>query len=161
MTDPTELTVFPRIPLLASNTAKRRTSVIDTTGFYDEVRDTARLPRRAHLDHRIIRDGYAAQIGGSGTETWFFFEHLDPALVLGRSARQSLRITSYGVHPAAEELASKPGQKDRRILHVIRSERLDRRDDEREHFLTWANRCDPASAHWPPTTRSTGQEPQS
>ncbi len=133
----------------------------DTTGYYDEVRDTGRLPRRAHLDHRIVRHGYAAYIGGSGTATWFFFEHLEPALVFGRSARQSLRITSYGVHPAAEELASTPGGRDRRILHVSRSERLDRRDDERQHFLTWAGKCDPASAHWPPTIHSTGREPRS
>ena len=127
--------------------------MIDTTGYYDEVRDTGRLPLRAHLDHCIVRRGFAAEIDGSRTELWFFFEHLEPALVFGRSARQSLRINGFGVHPAAEEGVSTPDGRDRRILHVIRSERLDRHDDERRHFLAWANGCDPASAYWPPTPR--------
>jgi hypothetical protein len=125
----------------------------DTADYYAEVRHTDHLPRRSHLDHRIIREGFAAEIGGVGTELWFFFEHLEPALVFGRSARQSLRINGYGVHPAAEEISSKPGGRDRRILHVARSERLDRRADERGHFLASANACDVASAYWPPTPR--------
>lgn len=152
LTDPTELTALLRIPISAGTQRKEET-LTDTTGFYDEVRDTARLPRQSNRDHRVVCHGFAAQIGGSGTSTWFFFEHLEPALVFGRSARQSLRIGSYGVHPAAEELASKPGARDRRILHVIRSERLDRRDDEHGHFLKWADMCDVASAYWPPTPR--------
>jgi hypothetical protein len=125
----------------------------DVTGYYDEVRHTDSLPRRSHLDHRIVRHGFAAEIGGRGTELWFFFEHLEPALVFGRSARQSLRINGYGVHPAAEEISAKPRARDRRILHVIRSERLDRREDGSGHFLVWAYMCDPASAYWPPTPR--------
>jgi len=124
----------------------------DTTGFYGDVQDAGRLPRRVRSDRRVVEHGYAAEIGGMGTSTWFFFGHLEPALVFGRAARQSGRITSYGVHPAAEEWRwDSPAGPERKILHVVRSERLDRRGDEREHITRWADRCDPCSAHWPPT----------
>ena len=94
----------------------------------------------------------ATYIGGAGTATCFS-EDLEPALVFGRSARQSLRITSYGVHPAAEEVASKPGEKTAASSTPSPPSSSTGAMTSGSTSSPGANACDPASARWPPTPR--------
>jgi hypothetical protein len=78
----------------------------DSTGFYVEVRHAEHLPRRSHQDHRIVRRGFAAEIGGCGTELWFFFEHLELALVFGRSAASRCGSTGTASIPSLRRSAA-------------------------------------------------------
>lgn len=126
---------------------------------WDHVHEAAELPAVEHTDARHVIHGYLVRLGShlGAHQRWFFFGHLEPALVFGRAARMSASVSSYGVHAAATEAHQDPANPTRDIttIHVRTGTGLDRADDELQHFDRWlrATRARPESSHYHPPPR--------
>lgn len=127
---------------------------------WDHVHEAAELPAAEDTEARHVIHGYVVRLGShlGAHQRWFFFGHLEPALVFGRSARMSASVRSYGVHAAAVEARHDPASRARDVttIHVGTGTGLDRIDDELEHLDRWlqAVRARPEAAHYhPPSER--------
>ncbi|MCM2387400.1 hypothetical protein [Streptomyces albipurpureus] len=85
---------------------------------YDHIHPVRDLPEEQDFGARLVMRGFAAGFAGlegeGVSQTWVFFEDLEPALTFGRVGQMSgYDISGYGVYAAARDICfeSESGQR--------------------------------------------------
>ena len=102
--------------------------------FAFDVREVTELPPAG----RFAEHGYAVCLND---EDYYFFPHLEPAVVFGRAARMASTCGGYNVRQAAR------GSGD--ALYVLpHGTNVDRRPGEKRLFRRWIRGVDTFEAEW-------------